>query len=158
MCFLLNEKKAYEDDLRRLKDERDKNVKAAPDRFRVADYEPRIKRLESLIKQKGNDFTNTREELYSRAEKYRRRRNHYISLKTDEGIVSLTKIVFMVASIIALLVGPPLEAITGFLLWSIVYWSDRSDSTSTISPFDRLYKVHIICLWILMLTKDPLVE
>lgn len=102
---VLKEKSAYEDDLKRLKDERDKNVKAAPDRFKVEDYEPRIKSLENLIDEKGTELTTTQDEMYSRAERYRKRRNQYISLKTEEGIVALIMIVFMVASIIALLFG-----------------------------------------------------
>jgi hypothetical protein len=117
---VLKEKSAYEDDLKRLKDERDKNVKAAPDRFKVEDYEPRIKSLERLIDEKGKELTTTQDEMYSRAEKYRKRRNQYISLKTEEGIVALNMIVFMVASIIALLFGATFGGYPGVSTIAIV--------------------------------------
>jgi hypothetical protein len=64
--------------------------------------------------------------------KYRKRRSQYINLKTDEGIVVLAMIVFMVSSIIALLVGsitelypslpdglPPSARIISVVLFSI---------------------------------------
>lgn len=109
----IEEIQAYKDGLRRLIASREKNADLAPSYYNrpdvKAEFESEKKRLERLIKEKGDEFVRLNKELYSRAMKYRKRRSQYINLKTDEGIVVLAMIVFMVSSIIALLVGSIIE-------------------------------------------------
>lgn len=107
------EMEIYQDELRRLENSRAKNVRDAPERFNHPDskkeYESEKNRLKCLVKERGKDAEAATKEMHSRAMIYRKRRNQYMSLRTDEGIVALAMIILMVTSIIVLLIGSVIE-------------------------------------------------